>query len=79
VLNGAFTGHKLPSYTIGANVGHVEARRIMNSTDRAELIANYARNLKQCCWSVYEDIRIFLDDGFSICGECGDCLQPDQD
>lgn len=41
---GAFTGKKLSDYlaSIGDHAGYVRARRIINGTDRAELIANYA-------------------------------------
>ncbi|MEL4897111.1 glycoside hydrolase family 19 protein [Crocosphaera sp. Alani8] len=41
--NGVFTGKKLSDYIEGNRVGFVDARRIINGLDRAELIASYAR------------------------------------
>jgi hypothetical protein len=46
MLNGTFTGHKLSSYISKANADYVGARRIINGTDRAEVIANYARKFE---------------------------------
>lgn len=40
--NGIFTGKNLDNYISGNNVDFVNARRIINGTDRAELIASYA-------------------------------------
>lgn len=42
--NGTFTGKKLSDYISGSHVDFVNARRIINGTDRANLIAGYAQN-----------------------------------
>lgn len=46
---GAFTGKKLSDYlaTIGNHDAYVRARRIINGTDRAELIAGYAGSFEK--------------------------------
>jgi hypothetical protein len=72
------SGHKLSSYISRANADYVEARRIINGTDRAEVSANYASKLKQYCWSAYENIRIFPDGSVYIYSKCSDCLQPNE-
>jgi predicted chitinase len=41
--NGTFTGKKLGDYISGSHVDFVNARRIINGTDRASLIADYAK------------------------------------
>lgn len=41
--DGVFTGKKLSDYISGNQVDFVDARRIINGTDRAELIASYAQ------------------------------------
>jgi hypothetical protein len=41
--NGVFTGKTLGDYISGSHVDFVNARRIINGTDRAELIASYAQ------------------------------------
>jgi peptidoglycan hydrolase-like protein with peptidoglycan-binding domain len=41
--NGTFTGKKLSDYISGSHVDFVKARRIINGTDRADLIAGYAK------------------------------------
>ena len=41
--NGVFTGKTLGDYISGSHVDFVNARRIINGTDRAELIAGYAQ------------------------------------
>ncbi|MFM7382470.1 MAG: peptidoglycan-binding protein [Microcystaceae cyanobacterium] len=41
--NGVFTGKTLGDYISGDHVDFVNARRIINGTDRAELIAGYAQ------------------------------------
>ena len=40
--NGVFTGKTLEDYISGEHVDFVNARRIINGMDRAELIAGYA-------------------------------------
>lgn len=42
MLEGWFTGKKLSDY-IGTNADYENARRVVNGTDRAAIIANYAR------------------------------------
>lgn len=42
MLNGTFTGKKLSDYINFYGVDYVRARRIVNGSDRAELIADYA-------------------------------------
>ncbi|HEX6367479.1 MAG TPA: papain-like cysteine protease family protein [Longimicrobium sp.] len=43
---GDFTGKKLADYISGTTADYVNARRIINGTDRADLIAGYARDLE---------------------------------
>lgn len=43
MMLGTFTGRKLPDYVIGTKKDFVNARRVVNGTDRAGLIANHAR------------------------------------
>lgn len=42
--HGTFTGHKLADYITPTHSDYVNARRIVNGTDKAALIASYARN-----------------------------------
>lgn len=44
MVRGMFTGHGLADYLSGDVPDFVGARRIVNGTDRADLIAGYARN-----------------------------------
>jgi hypothetical protein len=44
MIKGMFTGKKLADYIGGGRVDYVGARRIINGTDRAKLIAGYARS-----------------------------------
>ncbi|MGL5034116.1 MAG: hypothetical protein ACRC6M_09990, partial [Microcystaceae cyanobacterium] len=41
--DGIFTSKKLSDYIAGSRVDFVNARRIINGTDRADLIAGYAQ------------------------------------
>lgn len=43
MMLGTFTGRKLPDYMTGAKKDYANARRVVNGTDRAGLIAGYAR------------------------------------
>lgn len=43
MMLGTFTGKKLPDYVAGAKKDYVGARRVVNGTDRAAMIATYAR------------------------------------
>lgn len=56
MTKGMFTGKKLADYIGGGRVDYVGARRIINGTDRAKLIAGYARSyqnaFKQASMSV---------------------------
>jgi putative chitinase len=44
--HGSFTGKKLSDYIHGTTADYYGARRIINGTDRAELIAGYASKLE---------------------------------
>jgi len=44
--NGTFTGARLATYINDATVDYVNARRIINGTDNADRIAEYARRLE---------------------------------
>lgn len=44
MTKGMFTGKSLNDYISGSNVDFVNARRIINGTDRAKLIAGYANS-----------------------------------
>lgn len=43
MMLGTFTGKKLPDYVAGMKKDYVGARRVVNGTDRAAMIANHAR------------------------------------
>ncbi len=47
MTRGLFTGKSLNDYITPAKIDYVAARRIINGTDRAELIAGYARIFEQ--------------------------------
>lgn len=44
-INGTFTGKKLTDYINGDKLDYYNARRIINGTDKAELISGYAYNI----------------------------------
>lgn len=46
MIKGMFTGKKLADYIGGGKVDYVGARRIINGTDRAKLVAGYARSFR---------------------------------
>jgi predicted chitinase len=48
MIEGWFTGKKLSDYFLGAKQDWINARRIINGTDKANLIAGYARNYYSC-------------------------------
>ena len=43
---GMFTGKKLGSYVLSGKTDYVNARRVVNGTDRAHLISSYAKNFQ---------------------------------
>ena len=45
-IKGRFTGRKLADYIGNGRVDYVGARRIINGTDRAKLVAHYARGYR---------------------------------
>lgn len=47
MINGTFTGKKLADYINGDRLDFNNARRIINGTDRMQLVANYARQWQQ--------------------------------
>lgn len=46
MILGMFTGKKLADYIAGGKCDYIGARRIINGTDRAKLIAGYARSFQ---------------------------------
>lgn len=48
MLEGWFTGKKFDTYIKDGVLDYVKARRIINGTDRAELIAGYAAIFREC-------------------------------
>jgi len=46
MIKGMFTGKKLADYIGGGKVDYIGARRIINGTDRAKLIAGYAHSFR---------------------------------
>lgn len=46
MILGMFTGKKLADYIAGGKCDYIGARRIINGTDRARLIAGYARSFQ---------------------------------
>lgn len=47
MMLGTFTGRSLPSYVNATKSDYVNARRVVNGTDRAETIARYARGFEK--------------------------------
>ncbi|MEM6698917.1 MAG: hypothetical protein AAF599_11005 [Bacteroidota bacterium] len=45
MMNGSFTRKKLSTYINSSNIDFINARRTVNGTDRASLIAGYANDL----------------------------------
>lgn len=45
--NGTFTGKKLPDYINDSKCDYINARRIINGTDKASLIAGYAKSFEK--------------------------------
>jgi hypothetical protein len=54
---GWFTGKKLADYISGSKKDYIEARRIVNGTDRASLIAGYAREYEKLLGPVFGQPR----------------------
>ena len=46
MVTGKFTGKKLSDYISGSHVDFIGARRIINGTDRASLVAGYAKSFQ---------------------------------
>ena len=46
MIKGMFTGKKLADYIGGGKVDYVSARRIINGSDKAKLVAGYARSFR---------------------------------
>lgn len=46
MLNGIYTGKKLRDYIDGSKCDYINARRIINGTDKAKLIAGYAESFE---------------------------------
>jgi hypothetical protein len=47
MINGTFTGKKLADYINGDRLDFNNARRIINGTDRMQLVADYAHQWQQ--------------------------------
>jgi putative chitinase len=60
MIRGHFTGKNLADYINGDEVDYVGARRIVNGTDKAEMIAGYART--------FEDALALMGDAPSVAG-----------
>lgn len=56
MMLGTFTGKKLPDYVAGTKKDYVGARRVVNGTDRAAMIAIYARAFE----------KALLEAGYSV-------------
>jgi len=56
--HGSFTGRKLSHYINDKKCDYKEARRIINGTDKASLIAKYARKFEQCIREIPQAIAI---------------------
>jgi hypothetical protein len=56
MVRGMFTGRSLADYISGTNADYVGARRIVNGTDRAEQIAEYARLFEAALKSARQDV-----------------------
>jgi hypothetical protein len=53
-LDGDFTGKKLSDYIKPGSVDYVNARKVVNGTDRANEIANYAKRWEQALRAGFE-------------------------
>lgn len=58
MVNGWFTGKKLGDYLTDNNTDYVNARKIINGMDKADLIASYAREAEQASRLAFEGIPI---------------------
>jgi putative chitinase len=54
MINGWFTGHKLADYINDSTCDYVNARRIINGTDRAVMIAGYAVDFQKALESAVQ-------------------------
>lgn len=48
LMNGIYTGKKIPDYINPKKVDYINARRCVNGLDKADLIAGYAQKFAQC-------------------------------
>lgn len=48
MMKGRYTGRKVPDYINENKVDYVNARRVVNGTDKADLIAGYAEGFEGC-------------------------------
>ena len=48
MASGRFTGKKLSAYINATKCDYIDARRVINGTDKALLIAGYARDFEKC-------------------------------
>lgn len=66
MIEGAFTGKNLADYSDNATgrLDYISARRIVNGTDKAELIAGYAREFEKA-------LGLIGDSTPSVCPTCG--------
>lgn len=60
MLEGVFTGKKLADYINDKGINFFDARRIINGTDRAELVAGYA-NEALCAFKLARGVEIVRD------------------
>jgi hypothetical protein len=60
MINGWFTGHKLADYIKGTLCDYVNARRIINGTDRAVEIAGYAVSFQRALEAVQVPVAAVL-------------------
>lgn len=54
---GLFTGKKLSDYITDKNADYINARKIINGNDRAELIAGYATDFENLLKKVLPNVK----------------------
>ena len=64
MIAGDFTGKNLADYIKAGDPDYISARRIVNGTDKDDLIAGYAREFEAA-------LKLIEDDGNALCTICG--------
>lgn len=76
MVNGWFTGKRMSDYLNGQSPDYINARRIINGTDKAELIAGYAESFEQSI--LFAAGKIKIDRALVKSGSTGDDVREIQ-